>query len=124
MDSVTVALHQLNRAIDLYFNDRDFISTLTLSNSAQSILRKKLISQSQVKACEDVIFNKSVTTFQQNSKTEPCVSFHCLENEREWEEKATEVLMTCCDSVIKLSLPRSMQVSAFVRAKSKMFVCL
>ncbi|MDD9178745.1 MULTISPECIES: hypothetical protein [Aliivibrio] len=123
MDSVTIALHQLNRAIDLYFNDRDFISTLTLSNSAQAILRKKLSSQSQVKACEDVIFNKSLTTFQQNSKTEPCVSFHSLETEREWEEKATEVLMTCCESVMKLNLPRSIQVSAFVRAKSKMFVC-
>lgn len=40
MDSVTIALHQLNRAIDLYFNERDFICTITLSNSAQTILRK------------------------------------------------------------------------------------
>ncbi|MBP3141898.1 hypothetical protein ACTFQF_12315 [Aliivibrio fischeri] len=123
MDSVTIALHQLNRAIDLYFNERDFICTITLSNSAQTILRKKLVSESQARACEDVIFNKSFTTFQQHSKIEPCVSLHSLETEHEWEEKATEVLMKCCENVMKLNLPRSIQVSAFVRAKSKMFVC-
>lgn len=60
MDSVTIALHQLNRAIDLYFNERDFICTITLSNSAQTILRKKLVSESQARACEDVIDRKSV----------------------------------------------------------------
>lgn len=124
MDNVAIALHQLNRAIELYFNQQDFISTITLSNASQTILAKKLIVDSQAKACEDVIFNstESPDILQYTYKMSSCISLSALDSNEELEDKAHQVLMRCCDSVMRLNLPRSPQVSAFIRMKSKIFI--
>ncbi|PQJ89207.1 hypothetical protein [Aliivibrio sifiae] len=124
MDNVAIALHQLNRAIDLYFNQKDFVSAITLSNAAQAILVKKWIIDSQAKACEDVIFNstESPDLLQYTYKMSSSISFSALDSNEELEDKAHQVLMRCCDSVMRLNLPRSPQVSAFIRMKSKIFI--
>ncbi|OCH18895.1 MULTISPECIES: hypothetical protein [unclassified Aliivibrio] len=124
MDNVAIALHQLNRAIDLYFNQQDFISTITLSNAAQTLLLKKWIVDSQAKACEDVIFNSTESSefLQYGYKMDSCISFSALDNNEELEDKAHQILMRCCDNVMRLNLPRSKEVSAFIRMKSKIFI--
>lgn len=124
MDNVSIALHQLNRAIELYFNQQDFISTITLSNASQTILAKKWIVDSQARACEDVIFNstESPDLLQYTYKMDPCISFSTLDSNEELEDKAHQILMRCCDNVMRLNLSRSPQVSAFIRMKSKIFI--
>ena len=124
MDNVAIALHQLNRAIDLYFNQQDFISTITLSNAAQTLLLKKWIVDSQAKACEDVIFNSTESSefLKYGYKMDSCISFSALNNNEELEDKAHQILMRCCDNVMRLNLPRSKEVSAFIRMKSKIFI--
>jgi hypothetical protein len=124
MDNVAIALHQLNRAIDLYFNQKDFVSAITLSNAAQAILVKKWIIDSQAKACEDVIFNstESLDILQYAHKMDLCISFSALDNNEELENKAHQMLMRCCDNVMRMHLPRSNQVSVFIRSKSKILV--
>lgn len=106
MDNVAIALHQLNRAIDLYFNQQDFISTITLSNAAQTLLLKKWIVDSQAKACEDVIFNSTESSefLQYGYKMDSCISFSALDNNEELEDKAHQILMRCCDNVMRLNL--------------------
>jgi len=126
MDNVAIALHQLNRAIDLYVNDQDFVSTITLSNAAQSCFVKRWAIENQARACEDVIFNSSHSHASHsqtyNHKMDIYVSITAEESHDEWEAKAVQSLMYCCDSVMKLHLPRSKQVSDFVRSKSKILV--
>ncbi|GLR74462.1 hypothetical protein [Aliivibrio sifiae] len=124
MDNVSIALHQLNRAIDLYFEQKDFVSAITLSNAAQAILVKKWIVDSQAKACEDVIFNstQSPDILQYAHKMDLCISFSSLDSHDELEEKAHQILMRCCENIMRMNLPRSNQVSVFIRSKSKILV--
>jgi hypothetical protein len=121
MDNVAIALHQLNRAIDLYFNDHDFVSTITLSSAAQVILVRRLLAERQAKACEDVIFNSKsiVTTEVLEQKMNLYASMSTEETIEEWDSKAAQLLMYCCDNILKLNLPRSKQVILFLRLKSK-----
>ncbi|MDD9194665.1 hypothetical protein PVK62_02300 [Aliivibrio sp. S3MY1] len=121
MDNVAIALHQLNRAIDLYFNEHDFVSTITLSSAAQAFFVKRLLAESQVKACEDVIFNSKaiLMTERLDQKMNLYASMSTEDTKEEWESKATQLLMYCCDSILTLNLPRSKQVILFLRSKSK-----
>lgn len=129
MSNLSMALHQVNRAIDLYFNEHDYLCTITLSGAAETILLKNVIEQEQVRACEDVIFNHNKrvgsVSFSSTKKMEVSRLYRAPashETEVDLEFKARELLMHCCDNIIKLNLPRSQQVSTFIRSKSKILI--
>lgn len=132
MDNLSIALHQVNRAIKLYLNERDYLSTITLSAAAESILVKMLVEQHQKIACEDVIFKcKSETSELSMLDNDGVVNYYSKrssqryyysildshESSLDWEAKATELLGHCCDNILKLNISPSTDVLQFIKQK-------
>ena len=61
-----LAEHQLNRAINLYLDEKDFISSITLAGAAEELLGK-ILNQVGVKNVLDE-YIKSCTAFDENLK--------------------------------------------------------
>jgi hypothetical protein len=132
MDNLSIALHQVNRAIKLYLNERDYLSTITLGAAAESILVKLLVEQHQKIACEEVIFkckseiselsllDKAGVVNYYSKRSTKRYYYSILDSNEisvDWEAKATELLGHCCDNILKLNISPSADVLLFIKQK-------
>ncbi|HAS8561039.1 TPA: hypothetical protein I7791_21530, partial [Vibrio vulnificus] len=55
MNKQAIALHQLDKAIQLYFDEQDYICALTLSGASEEILGKIVSNTGSANACEELV---------------------------------------------------------------------
>ncbi|PWF67217.1 hypothetical protein CBX98_24470 [Vibrio sp. T9] len=128
MNKQAIALHRLDKAIQLYFDEQDYICALTLSGASEEILGKIVSNTGSANACEELVValhqltgctvdektirnqhmnwaRNAVKHFNDNSEFEIDTDFYA---------QATQIIARCCTNIVKLGLPFSAQVERFL----------
>lgn len=128
MDKILIALHQLNRSIELFLDESDYICAITLSGASEEILGKSVEHKEETSAVNEL--TEILTKLPGNTLTPKQVRNRHLNHVRNsikhysnieeksvvtnWEAQAVQLIARCCSNVIKLNIDPSAQVLRFI----------
>ena len=129
MNKKSIALHQLNRAIKLFINEKDYICSITLSGAAEEILGRLVEHNGEISAVNELADSLEKITEENISKKE--IRDKHLNNVRNsikhfsnpldknvitnWEQQAIQLIARCCSNIVKLNIIQSEQVTRFIK---------
>jgi len=128
MDKISIALHQLNRSIEMFLDEQDYICSITLSGASEEILGRMVEYEGKTNSLNELV--DSLKDIPGNSLSSKEIRNNHLNNVRNsikhystsedkdvvtnWEAQAIQLIARCCSNVVKLKIEPSFQISRFI----------
>lgn len=128
MHKLEIAVHQLDRAIKLFLDEKDYICSITLCGAAEEMLGKELqrsgeasASDSLAKSLQEKHANdltvKYIRDKHLNEARNAIKHFNLQEEsafETDWESQAIQMLARACSNIIKVEVDPTEQFHRFI----------
>ncbi|WP_166379684.1 hypothetical protein [Pseudoalteromonas sp. Z9A4] len=128
MEKISIAIHQLNRSIEMFLDDKDYICSITLSGASEEILGKAVEYEGEINSLNELIdglkeisgeaiSSKDLRNEYLNNVRNSIKHYSNIEDSSvttNWEAQAVQLIARCCSNVIKLKREPSYQMSRFI----------